>query len=152
MQHWSQTLGIGPWFYSERFAFDKFLYGGEGFDGIELSVAMTNSGDMQIELIEQRCQTPSMYLDFLANSGEGLQHIAFWPDDYEAAYRQALESGYEVGQEGQLPRGRFAYFKSVGHAGTVFEFNEITPVRREIINTIRQAALDWDGSDPIRRS
>ena len=91
MQHWSQTLGIGPWFYSERFAFDKFLYGGEGFDGIELSVAMTNSGDMQIELIEQRCQTPSMYLDFLANSGEGLQHIAFWPDDYEAAYRQALE-------------------------------------------------------------
>jgi len=152
MQHWSQTLGIGPWFYNERFAFDSFVYGGKRHDGIELSVAMANSGDMQIELIEQRCQTPSMYLDFLATSGEGLQHVAFWPNDYDTAYRQALETGYVVGQEGQLPRGRFVYFRSSGHAGTVFEFNEITPVREEIIESIRQAALDWDGSEPIRRS
>lgn len=152
MLHWSQNLGVGPWFYSERFTFDTFTYGGVRHDGLQLSVAMANSGDMQIELIQQRCSTPSMYLDFLSSSGAGLQHLAFWPADYDVAYRDAIRSGYEVGQEGQLPRGRFVYFKTDGHAGTVFEFNEITPIRRQIIETIALAAKSWDGRDPIRRS
>lgn len=152
MLHWSNELGIGPWFYNERFTFNSFVYAGERHDGLQISVAMANSGAMQIELIEQRCRTPSMYLDFLESCGEGLQHLAFWPDDYEAAYRSAIESGYVVGQEGELPRGRFVYFKSDGPPGTVFEFNEITPVRREIIETIANAGRAWDGRDPIRRA
>ena len=78
--------------------------------------------------------------------------MAFWPDDYDAACHAALAEGYMVGQEGALPRGRFVYFQSSAHAGTVFEFNEITPVRRRIIDTIRDAAADWDGRDPIRRA
>jgi hypothetical protein len=152
MVHWSRKLGIGPWFYNEHFAFNTFIYGGERRDGLQLSVAMGNSGDMQIELIQQRCRTPSMYLDFLESSGGGQQPRAFWPENYDAAYRSAIESGHVVGQEGQLPRGRFAYFRSAGPAGTVFEFNEITPVRRAIIETIAQAAKGWDGNDPIRRA
>ena len=80
---------------------------------------------MQIELVQQRCDTPSMYRDFLQTSGEGQQHMAFWPDDYDAACHAALAEGYMVGQEGALPRGRFVYFQSSAHAGTVFEFNEI---------------------------
>ena len=152
MVHWADRLGIGPWFYNERFAFNAFIYGGERHDGLQISVAMANSGDMQVELIQQRCKTPSMYRDFLESSGEGLQHLAFWPEDYEAAYQSALQSGYVIGQEGQLPRGRFAYFRSPGLPGTVFEFNEITPVRREIIEKIASAGNAWDGSDPIRRA
>jgi hypothetical protein len=67
---------------------------------------MANSGDMQIELIQQRCGTPSMYRDFLQSSGEGLQHWAAWPQ----------------------------------------------PLRRRIIEQIRDAAASWDGTNPIRRS
>jgi hypothetical protein len=152
MAHWSTDLGVGPWFFNERFAFNSFEYDAERHDDLNISVAMANSGDMQIELVQQRCQTPSMYRDFLETSGEGLQHVAFWPADYDAAYSKALKAGHVVGQEGELPRGRFVYFKTKGHAGTVFEFNEISPIRRQIIENIRAAAVDWDGSDPVRRA
>jgi hypothetical protein len=152
MRYWAETCGIGPWFYTERFVFNSFSYAGQRHDDLNISVAMANSGDMQIELVQQRCQTPSMYREFLETSGEGLQHWAAWRDDYDDAYAKALASGYVVGQEGELPRGRFVYFKSRGHPGTVFEFNEITPIRRRIIQQIRDAAATWDGQDPIRRS
>lgn len=105
---------------------------------------MANSGDMQIGLIEQRCQTPSMYLDFLDNGVEGLQHISFWLDDYDAAHRQALEMAISWGTKDSTSRA-VCIFQECRPSGTVFEFNEITSVRRQLIDTIKQAA-------PIRRS
>jgi len=151
MLHWVKSMGIGPWFYKEHYEFDSFSFQGQRHDDLDISVAMSNSGAMQIELIQQRCDTPSMYRQFLQDSGEGVQHLAFWPPDYEAAYSQAIEGGWQVGQEGQLPRGKFVYFVSDGHPGTVFEFNEITPMRHQIIEEIRTAAASWDGRDPIRK-
>jgi hypothetical protein len=149
MDHWAKSLGVGPWFYNPHYEFDSFIYRGSRYDELDISVAMANSGEMQIELIQQRCETPSMYLDFLACGCEGLQHLAFWPTDYQSAYDNALDAGYAVGQEGQLPRGTFVYFESAGHPGTVFEFNEITPMRQAIIDKIRIAAVDWDGVDHV---
>jgi hypothetical protein len=152
MAHWARNNGVGPWFYVDRFAFKSFSYKGRSYEGLDASVAMANSGDLQIELIQQRCRTPSMYRDFLDRCGEGLQHVAYWPDDYDAAYAEAIRRGNVVGHEGELPRGRFVYFESSGHPGSVFELNEITPMRRDIIGAIRTAAETWDGTDPIRRS
>ena len=147
MEYWVSRMGVGPWFYNAHYEFNEFRYHGERHDELDISVAMANSGPMQIELIQQRCDTPSMYLD----CAEGLQHLAFWPDDYDAALAAAKADGHTIGQDGDLPRGRFVYFESTGHPGTVFEFNEITPMRRDIIDMIRNAADGWDGSDPVRR-
>jgi hypothetical protein len=61
---------------------DEFWYGGVRQKGLEVSVALTNCGDMQLELIQQRCDTPSMFQDFLAAGHEGMQHFAVWPDDW----------------------------------------------------------------------
>jgi hypothetical protein len=59
-------------------------------------------------------------------------------------------NGYTVGQEGDAPRGRFVYFHNVGHPGTVIEMSHATPVRRRIFDAVREAAVGWDGRDPIR--
>jgi len=106
---------------------------------------------MQLELIQQRCDTPTMCRSFLAAGHEGLQHWSSWPEDYDAAYGSALASGYRVGQEGDSARGRFVYFLQEGHPGTVIEMAHATPARMRIFDAIRQAAAGWDGSDPIRR-
>ena len=106
---------------------------------------------IQLELIQQRSDTPSMYREFLAAGREGLQHWLGWPEDYDAIYRRALASGYAVGQEGDSPRGRFVYFASEGHPGTVIEMADLTPARRRIFDQIRAAAQDWEGREPIRR-
>jgi Glyoxalase/Bleomycin resistance protein/Dioxygenase superfamily len=97
MRHWVETCGVGPWFYTEKFAFKTFSYGGQRHDDLNISVAMANSGEMQIELIQQYCRTPSMYRDFLEASGEGLRHWAAWPDNYDDAYARTLASRYEIG-------------------------------------------------------
>lgn len=152
MTHWSEVCGIGPWFYTDRLAVSAFTYQGQRHDDIHLSIALANSGDVQIELIQQRCQTPSMYRDFLAAGHEGMQHWSSWPANYGETYRRALANGYSVGQEGESPRGPFVYFRNEGHPGTVIEMAEATPERMKIFDQVRQAASGWDGTDPIRRS
>jgi glyoxalase/bleomycin resistance protein/dioxygenase superfamily protein len=92
-----------------------FTYAGRRYDDAHISIALANSGDVQLELIQQRCETPSMYRDFLAAGHEGMQHWSSWPENYDEIYQRALATGYTVGQEGDSPRGRFVYFRNEGH-------------------------------------
>ncbi len=92
-----------------------------------------------------------MYRYFLASGHEGMQHWSSWPVDYDAKLEAALASGYEIGQQGDSARGRFVYLWNEGHLGTVIEMAHMTPARHQIFDSIRAAAVDWDGSDPIRR-
>lgn len=151
MRHWVNVCGVGPWFIADRLPLTRFTYNGQRHDDIHLSIALANSGDMQIELIQQRCATPSMYQEFLAKHPDGgLQHWSSWPENYDELYNRALVNGYTVGQEGDAPRGPFVYFRQEGHPGTVIEMSHATPTRKRIFDAVRAAAIGWDGSDPIR--
>lgn len=152
MQHWLNVCGVGPWFYTDKLPVTTFTYRGTRHDDVHLSIALANSGDVQIELIQQRCDTPTMYRDFLRDGHEGLQHWSSWPDNYDEIYDRALATGYEIGQEGDSPRGRFVYFWNEGHPGTVIEMADLTPGRKRIFDGVRAAAQNWDGKDPVRRS
>jgi len=151
MRHWVEVCGVGPWFYAERLPLTGFRYRGQAHD-IHISVALANSGDVQLELIQQRDATPSMYRDFLAAGNEGLQHWSSWPEDYQARLERALRDGWTVGQDGDSARGPFVYFRNEGHPGTVIEMAELTPTRRRVFDAVRAAAVDWDGKDPIRHN
>ena len=151
MSFWAEKLRVGPFFYVPQVKIDWFRY--RGMDSpLEMSVALANSGDLQIELIQQRNDAPSMYLDFLARHGEGLQHMSYWSTDYQALYDRAVAAGCVVGHEGQIggPKGRFAYFDTSGHAGTVIEISDISGSKGRFFERVKAAALDWDGSDPVR--
>ena len=151
MRHWTEVCGVGPWYYIDKLPVTAFRYRDQNFDGIHLSVALANSGEVQLELIQQRCDTPSMYQDFLGAGHEGMQHWSSWPVDYDDRLERALSSGYSIGQAGDTPRGRFVYLHQEGHPGTVIEMAHMTDTRRRIFDAIRTAAVDWDGADPIRR-
>ena len=73
MDHWVKVLGVGPWFYFDRVKIDWFRHRGAA-SNVELSIALANSGDLQVELIQQRNDVPSMYREFLGAGREGLQH------------------------------------------------------------------------------
>ncbi len=119
---------------------------------VELSIALANSGDLQIELIQQRNDAPSLYKEFLDAGHEGLQHMAYWTKDYQSVYDRALSLGYKVGHEGQIggEQGRFCYFDTQAHPGTVVELSDISGGKGQFFEHIRKAALNWDGSKPIR--
>ena len=149
MRHWIDVCQVGPWFYVDKLVVTDFTYKGRPGDP-HLSIALANSGDVQLELIQQRDDSPTLYQDFLNAGNEGLQHFSTWPENYQEIYQAALATGYTVGQEADSPRGPFVYFAQEGHPGTVIEMAEMTEGRRRIFDGVREAAVDWDGSDPIR--
>jgi hypothetical protein len=150
LHHWTGTLGIGPFFYFERVPIEDFRYRGES-SPLEVSIALANSGALQIELIQQRNDAPSMYRDFLAAGREGLQHVAFWTEDFGPALARWQNDGYVVGQSGNVGEaGRFVYFETETHPGTVIELSEISGAKGRFFRHIAAAAADWDGEEPVR--
>ncbi|MEH6696909.1 MAG: VOC family protein [Hyphomonas sp.] len=151
MKHWIEVMGVGPWFYIAEVKTDWFTYRGVASD-VKMSIALANSGDLQIELIQQRNDAPSMYKDFLDAGREGLQHMSYWTEDYQGLYDTALGLGYTVGHEGQIggEKGRFAYFDTEAHPGTVVEISDISGAKGKTFAYIRKQAEGWDGTNPIR--
>jgi hypothetical protein len=151
MDHWINVMGVGPWFYIEDVETDWFRHRGQD-SPVAMSIALANSGDLQIELIQPRNDARSLYNEFLDAGHEGLQHMSYWTHDYQGLYDKALSLGYQVGHEGQIggEKGRFAYFDTQAHPGTVVEISDISGAKGPFFDHVRKVAHDWDGSDPIR--
>jgi hypothetical protein len=151
MEHWINVMGVGPWYYIDRVKMDYFRHRGQASNA-EVSIALANSGDLQIELIQQRNDAPSMYKEFIDAGHEGLQHMSYWTTAYQTLYDRALAHGFKVGHEGQIggELGRFAYFDTQAHPGTVIEISDISGNKGRFFEHIRRVAAEWDGSNPVR--
>ena len=150
MRHWIEVLGVGPWFYVEHLPVTDFRYRGEP-SPVDISLALANSGDLQVELIQQRNDAPSMYLDFLTAGQEGLQHVGYGTKQFDTDLARLRETGYAIGQSGSVGgRGPFVYLLTEAHPGTVVELFDLRGARERIFARIAEAARDWDGREPIR--
>lgn len=146
--------GIGPFFYTENRVMDDLRY--RGVDSkVEMACALGNSGSMQIELIQQLNNAPSIFKDFIDAGHEGVQHVAYWTDDYQGLLDHALSLGYVVVQEGVFAApepyepARFCYFEPPV-PGPAIELADTSGMLGPFFTMIRAASQDWDGSDPIR--
>jgi len=150
MQHWVRH-GAGPWFYIQNVVTDYFRYRGED-SAMTMSVAIANSGDIQVELIQPTNDAPSVYKDFLSSGREGAQHIAYWSTEYQDLYDRAMATGYTVVQEGSIggQQGRFAYLDTEFDQGTVIEISDISGPKGQMFAYVRDVAASWDGTDSIR--
>jgi hypothetical protein len=150
MAYWSGTLGIGPWFYNERVPIRNYTYRGERYE-VHNSVALANSGPLQMELIQTRNDAPSMYRDFRQAGRTGLQHVAYWTQDYDADMARLTKQGFQPVMSGEVgERGRFVYFDTEYHPGTVIELSEVAGPKGKMFDLIRAASEGWDGRDPVR--
>ncbi|MGH8810612.1 MAG: VOC family protein [Advenella sp.] len=154
MGHWSKILGVGPWFYKEKVGTTEFSYYGKPSALPELSIALANSGGIQLELIQQRNNAPSLYLDFLGTGAEGIQHVAYWTFDHFDQHRnKLLTQGYQEGHAGRMGegRGRFAYLLHPDMPGNVIELSEMTGGKGEYFAKIAEAHTNWDGEESVIR-
>ena len=147
--HWSRLLGVGPFFVMEHIGFARCTYRGLP-TGIDMSVAIAYSGDLQIELVEQHNDAPSIYHDFLTAHGEGLQHVGVLVDHLEPSL--AIDGWAErVVQEGETLVGqRFAYVDVGCHPGGMIELIEVSAAARSAFAYMKERAAGWDGERPIR--
>jgi hypothetical protein len=118
---------------------------------VDISLALANSGTLQIELIQQRNDAPSLYLDFLRAGHEGLQHLGYGTHTFDADVARLLEQGYSIGHAGSVSgRGPFVYLLTESHPGTIVELFDMSQGRERVFAGIAAAAQNWDGRDPIR--
>jgi len=148
---WTEILQVGPFVVVEDVKLAEATYHGVPTD-IRLSVALSYCGEVQIELIQPLNAAPSPYRDFLARGAEGLQHLAFWPEDFDGACAQLAGRGlapvYTVRQPGQ-PRPTL-YFPDPGGLGQMIELIDATPAKRQIYAALAALARGWNGADPVR--
>jgi hypothetical protein len=140
------ALGIGPW-YVLRHQVQTGNYRGKPCT-VTLSLGFANTGDMQVEVIHQEDDTPSIYQEFLDSGREGYHQLAWWVTDVEATSKA---TGWPIvwsgGDEGSA---RFAYVEPPAGPTAIVEIMELTPVTQGMADLVRGAAADWDGSDPVR--
>jgi len=150
MKYWAGTMGVGPWFYNPRVPIEDYRYEGKTYD-VHNSVALANSGFVQVELIQTRNDVPSMYRDFTQAGHIGLQHVAYWTQRFDADLARMEAQGFRVKMSGMVgTNGRFVYFDKEMHPGTVVELSEVVGPKGRMFDVIREASQGWDGSDPIR--
>ena len=71
-----------------------------------VSIAFANSGELQIELIQQEDESPSIYKEFTDGGGIGFHHVAFWSEDFDATVAAARRRRLARGAPRQWGRYR----------------------------------------------
>lgn len=118
---WARVFGVGP-FHVLPVVDQETDYGGE-IRTIRLQVAVAQAGPVQIELIQQHCQTPSIYSAWSRGGTSSFHQIATVTEDFDAKTAHFASLGYPVA------------------APSAF----LAQVRR-----ISETCAGWDGSDPVR--
>ncbi|WP_163336242.1 VOC family protein [Desulfopila sp. IMCC35008] len=150
MKYWTDVMGVGPWYYNEKVPIQNYRFCGGHYE-VHNSVALANSGPVQVELIQTRNDVPSMYREFQKSQKTGLQHIAFWTEKFDEDLNKMLSHGFKVKMSGEVgTNGRFVYFDKEYHPGTVIELSEVLGPKGDLFTMIRESAIDWDGTDPVR--
>ncbi|MES2959042.1 MAG: VOC family protein [Pseudomonadota bacterium] len=151
MDHWSRVLGVGPWYYNPRVPIRNYQYRGQSYEPHN-SVALANAGALQIELLQTRNDVPSMYRDFLRAGHQGVQHVAYWTESFDADLARAEVAGFTVCMGGEVgENGRFVYFEDRSPLpGTTIELSEVAGPKGKLFKLIREAAQGWDGANPVR--
>lgn len=150
LRYWTDTLGVGPFFKIPNIAVTAAKYRGEPAN-IEFSVYIAYWGDIQIELIEQYNDAPSIYSTWRQEGHESLHHVCIVVEDMAHARAVCAAAGATVMQEIWLPNGGEAiYVDAGGGPGSLIEMICFPPENYAFFDMMRDAARNWDGSEPVR--
>jgi methylmalonyl-CoA/ethylmalonyl-CoA epimerase len=148
LRHWTEVMGVGPFFLIENIALEGLQYRGAPSDCV-FSLALAYWGDLQIELIRQENDAPSIYRGC---EGDALHHTCVLTNDISEARRLAETVGATVLVEAKVGEdGAVLYVDSGGGPGSIVEILQPASGSEDLFAMIKAASIDWDGIDPVRR-
>lgn len=155
LKHWTEVMGVGPFYLIEGIHLDGMKYRGQPTDAV-FDLALAYWGDMQIELIRPRDEHPSIYRGEYGSTGNGLHHVCLLVDDIAGAYAACEAHGAEIVIEGEFGGKKVIYAdpgakNGRGGPGTLVEVLERSTEGPDLFAIIKAASENWDGSDPVRR-
>lgn len=150
LRYWTETVGVGPFFLMENIRLGDMRYRGRPSDAA-FSIAIAYWGDIQIELIRAENDAPSIYSGEYAVK-DRMHHICIFVDSIADARRACAEAGAEILVEGKVgDSGEVIYVDAGGGPGHVIELLQPMAGSEGLFAMIKDAARDWDGSEPLRK-
>ncbi len=146
---WVKSTGTGPFFLVEKFSMRNAQYRGQPTD-VELTIAVAQAGEMQIEIISQNNEVPSIYRELVPHGKSGFHHVALYSRNYDAEVAAYTAGGAVIAASGRVGRNRICYVDTTPTIGCMVELIEADDACDRIYAKIADTARDWDGKDPIR--
>jgi hypothetical protein len=150
LEHWTQTIGAGPFFVFDVPVLPGQLYRGQPTE-VSMRVGFGFSGGLLIELLQQTNDTPSVFTEMLDTRGGGYHHVMLRLP-YDEGFARLSGQGHEVAFSGTMPGGeRFCLFDTLAADAGYIELMELSPAMEQSLARMHRAHLAWDGkSDPVR--
>ena len=149
IKHWTEKLKVGPFFILEHLDLNDVYYQGN-LTEIDFSVALAYSGDIQIELIKQHCNTPSIYNEYVKNKKNTVHHFCTFSKDINKDIKVFEDSGYKNVQGGRTQDGgSFAYLDKENNFGAILEIAQLSEGGYAMFDMIKNASKKWDGKNAI---
>lgn len=145
---WVRAFGIGP-FHVLPVVEQRANYGDE-IRAVKIQVAVAQAGPVQIELIQQHCDTPSIFQDWSRGGTSAFHQIATVTNDYDGKKGHFEALGYEIAAESHAGKFRVAYVNTASDFGFYTEVVESTSGFLEQLRVISDSCAQWDGIDPVR--
>ncbi len=149
--HWVRVFGVGPFHIMPR---TKNACTYRGMQScVDMHIGVTQVGPVQIELIQDFTDGPSVFRDMRDLHGNrefGFHQCSTLTRDYDGKKAHYEQLGYDLACEFTTPGQRVAFFDTVEDFGFFTEVVEEKPSFQANLSKISRTCAEWDGTDPIR--
>lgn len=148
IEFWAQKLNVGPFKILSHLQYAEIEYQAKPVD-LDLSIALAWGNGVQIELMQQHSDAPTVFTDFTTAAG-GFHHVGIHTDDLIRDDQRLRDAGFQKLQRQLSITGtETIFFGGIPMAGIV----ELIHTRggSQLSNLLKEAAAAWDGTDPILR-
>lgn len=143
-------FGWGPFFVLRHIALTRCSYRGRLAE-FDHSSAYGQAGPVMIELLQQHNDGPSAVRDMYGPDDAGIHHAAAFAPDMGAELARYEKAGFPVALHARTAVGiEFAMIDTRPLFGHMLELYPPSAALTSFYAMVRQAAMDWDGDEPVR--
>ncbi|MFI0355042.1 VOC family protein [Actinomadura sp. 9N407] len=146
---WVRTAGVGPFFWFDGVPCTDGSYRGRPAEFPAVTAAIAYAGGLQIEVLCQNDDEPSIFSELVPRGRSGLHHTGLIARDYEAERDAYVRAGAALAFEGRIGASRTCWLDTSATLGFMIELLEPSPTREAGFAAMRKAADTWDGTNPI---
>lgn len=147
---WTRLFGAGPFYVVPHHRSEGyFRYRGTDVQA-DVSYAFAYCGPVQIQLIAQHDDLPSIYREMYQRGEEGFHHVAILSDTFDLDKQDLVQAGLEPAIE-MWSGADVVYFDGRKHVGCFVEMHGKTQVIDDVFSVWKRAHETWDGQTrPLR--
>ena len=143
----SRSMKVGPFLMLRHITLDDPHHRGRP-QRTDFSLCLAQAGDVQMELVQQHDDTPSVYRDAFPDGppgGMAFHHVAVIVPDVFAETARYNALGFPTASSGRFGAIDFTYVDTTSAGGFMVEVLPDMPEMHAFFGKVRKAAEEWDG-------